>query len=157
MESTFLTMYTVIKIYEIPKLYGDVYDPMQYDATMKRIMDSDSNIRNCIVADTEGEIKAVMHRDGIRNYLSDEETSESLKRAATSWKARKQLSPKIGPGQYAVAAFEKLTRMTFPAGENHLVFVSMASNPIRDDYHQGGREDVVEHVLNILSGDPTKN
>ena len=52
---------------------------MQYDATMKRIMDSDSNIRNCIVADTEGEIKAVMHRDGIRNYLSDEETSESLK------------------------------------------------------------------------------
>ena len=80
---------------------------MQYDATMKRIMDSDSNIRNCIVADTEGEIKAVMHRDGIRNYLSDEETSESLKRAATSWKARKQLSPKIGQGQYAVAAFEK--------------------------------------------------
>ena len=35
--------------------------------------------------------------------------------------------------------------------------ISMASNPIRDDYHQGGREDVVEHVLNILSGDPTKN
>ena len=130
---------------------------MQYDATMKRIMDSDPNIRNCIVADTAGEIKAVMHRDGIRNYLSDEETSESLKRAATSWKARKQLSPKIGQGQYAVAAFEKLTRMTFPAGENHLVFVSMASNPVRDDYHQGGREDVVEHVLNILSGDPTKN
>ena len=51
---------------------------MQYDATMKRIMDSDPNIRNCIVADMEGEIKAVMHRDGIRNYLSDEETSESL-------------------------------------------------------------------------------
>ena len=49
---------------------------MQYDATMKRIMDSDPNIRNCIVADMEGEIKAVMHRDGIRNYLSDEETSE---------------------------------------------------------------------------------
>ena len=41
---------------------------------MKRIMDSDSNIRHCIVSDTEGEIKAVMHRDGIRNYLSDEET-----------------------------------------------------------------------------------
>ena len=56
---------------------------MQYDATMKRIMDSDPNIRNCIVADMEGEIKAVMLRDGIRNYLSDEETSESLKRAAT--------------------------------------------------------------------------
>ena len=79
---------------------------MEYDPTMKRIMDSDPNIRHCIVSDTEGEIKAVMHRDGIRNYLSDEETSASLKRAASSWKARKQLSSKIGPGQYAVAAFE---------------------------------------------------
>jgi hypothetical protein len=157
MESTIIIMHTVIKIYEIPKSYGDVYFSMQYEPIMKRIMDSDPNIRHCIVADTEGEIKAVMHRDGIRNYLSDEETSESLKRAASSWKARKQLSSKIGPGQYAVAAFEKLTRMTFPAGENHLVFVSMASNPVRTDYHQGGRDDVVEHVLNILSGDPTKN
>ena len=47
--------------------------------------------------------------------------------------------------------------MTFPAGENHLVFVSMASNPVRDDVYQGGREDIIEHVLNILSGDYTKN
>ena len=29
---------------------------MEYDAVMKRIMKSDDNIRNCIVADTEGEI-----------------------------------------------------------------------------------------------------
>ena len=130
---------------------------MEYDAVMKRIMKSDDNIRNCIVADTEGEIKASLHRDGVRNYLSEEETAASLKRAASSWKARKQLSAKIGTGQYAIAAFEKLTRMTFPAGENHLVFVSMASNPIRDDIYQGGREDIIEHVLNILSGDPTKN
>ena len=89
MESTIIIMHTVIKIYEIPKSYGDVYFSMQYEPIMKRIMDSDPNIRHCIVADTEGEIKAVMHRDGIRNYLSDEETSESLKRAASSWKARK--------------------------------------------------------------------
>ena len=130
---------------------------MEYDATMKRIMDSDHNIRHCIIADIEGEIKAVMHRDGVTNYLSDAETVSSLKRAASSWKARKQLSPKIGPGQFAIAAFEKLTRITLPAGENHLVFVSMSSNPVRSDYHEGGRNDVVEHVLNILSGDPTKN
>ena len=130
---------------------------MEYDATMKRIMDSDQNIRHCIIADIEGEIKAVMHRDGVTNYLSDVETVSSLKRAASSWKGRKQLSPKIGSGQFAIAAFEKLTRITFPAGENHLVFVSMSSNPVRSDYHEGGRDDVVEHVLNILSGDPTKN
>ena len=130
---------------------------MEYEVLLGRIMKSDPNIRHCIIADTDGNIKATMHKDGVDNYLSQVETAASLKRAASSWKARKQLSPKIGQGQYAVAAFEKLTRMTFPAGKNHLVFVSMASNPVRDDYHQGGREDVVEHVLNILSGDPTKN
>ena len=130
---------------------------MEYETLLDRIMKSDSNIRHCIIADADGNIKAIKHKDGVVNYLSEEETAVSLKRAASSWKARKQLSSKIGLGQYAVAAFEKLTRMTFPVGENHLAFVSMGSNPIRDDIHEGGRADIVEHVLNILSGDPTKN
>ena len=130
---------------------------MEYDTLLNRIIKSDSNIRHCIIADTDGNIKAVKHKDGVENYLNDVETAASLKRAASSWKARKQLAPKIGPGQYAVAAFEKLTRMTFPLGENHLVFASMSSNPIKMELGQGGRADIVEHVLNILSGDPTKN
>jgi|TARA_B110000014_G_scaffold254703_1_gene235597 hypothetical protein len=130
---------------------------VEYDTLLNRIIKSDSNIRHCIIADTDGNIKAVKHKDGVENYLSDVETAASLKRAASSWKARKQLAPKIGPGQYAVAAFEKLTRMTFPLGENHLVFASMSSNPIKMELGQGGRADIVEHVLNILSGDPTKN
>jgi hypothetical protein len=130
---------------------------MEYETLLDRIMKSDSNIRHCIIADADGNIKAIKHKDGVVNYLSEEETAVSLKRAASSWKARKQLSSKIGLGQYAVAAFEKLTRMTFPLGENHLAFISMSSNPIKTELHQGGRADIVEHVLNILSGDPTKN
>ena len=51
---------------------------MEYDAVMKRIMKSDDNIRNCIVADTEGEIKASMHRDGVRNYLSERQLLRSI-------------------------------------------------------------------------------
>ena len=130
---------------------------MEYETLLDRIIKSDSNIRHCIIADADGNIKAIKHKDGVVNYLSEEETAVSLKRAASSWKARKQLSSKIGLGQYAVAAFEKLTRMTFPLGENHLAFISMSSNPIKTELHQGGRADIVEHVLNILSGDPTKN
>ena len=85
---------------------------MEFNVVMKRIMDSDDNIRNCIVADTEGEIKASMHRDGVRNYLTEEETAASLQRAASSWKARKQLSPKIGRGQYAAVSYTHLTLPT---------------------------------------------
>ena len=119
-------------------------------------MESDVNIRHSIVTDIEGNILATSHRDGVTNYLSPEETAASLKRATAAWKGRKELKPKIGKGLYAVAAFEKITRMTFPLGENNLIFVSLGSDEVRTDLHAGGQKQIVEHVLNILSRDPTK-
>ena len=66
------------------------------------------------------------------------------------------MSPKIGKGLYAVAAFEKITRITFPLGDENLIFVSMGSDTVRMDLHEGGQKQIVQHVLNILSKDPTK-
>ena len=129
---------------------------MAFEKLLQRIMDSDVNIRHSVITDADGNILAVNHREGITNFLSSDETASSLKRAASAWKARKQLSPKIGKGLYAVAAFEKITRITFPLGENNLIFVSMGSDTMRMDLHEGGQKQIIEHVLNILSGDPTK-
>lgn len=129
---------------------------MNFENLLKRIMDSDTNIRHSIVTDNEGNILATNHREGITNYLSQEETESSLRRAASAWKGRKELTPKIGNGLYAVAAFEKITRMTFPLGNENLIFVSMGSDSVRTDTQQGGQKQIVEHVLNILSRDPTK-
>jgi hypothetical protein len=129
---------------------------MNFENLLKRIMDSDVNIRHSIVTDNEGNILATSHRDGITNYLSQEETEASLRRAAGAWKGRKELSSKIGNGMYAVAAFEKITRMTFPLSDENLIFVSMGSDKVRLDLHEGGQKQIVQHVLNILSRDPTK-
>ncbi len=129
---------------------------MGMDNLLQRIMNSDINIRHSIITDIEGNIQFVNHRDGVTNYLSPEETEASLKRAASAWKARKMLKPKIGNGLYAVAAFEKITRITFPLGDDHLIFVSMGSDTVRMDLHEGGQKQIIEHVLNILSGDPTR-
>jgi len=129
---------------------------MNFENLLKRIMDSDSNIRHSLITDIEGNILVVSHRDGVTNYLSPEETKASLKRAANAWKGRKALSPKIGNGLYAVAAFEKITRMTFPLGDENLIFVSLGSDAIRTNLHGGGQKQIIEHVLNILSRDPTK-
>ena len=128
---------------------------MAYEKLLGRIMDSDPNIRHCLVADAEGNIEEVRHREGVTNFLSPEETAASLKRAAVAWKGRKELADKIGHGLYAVAAFEKITRITFPLGDDHLIFVSLGSEQMRTDLHAGGQKQIVEHVLNILSGDPT--
>lgn len=129
---------------------------MDFENLLKRIMDSDINIRHSIITDVEGNILSTGHREGIVNYLSQEETEASLKRAAMAWKGRKQLRPKIGNGLYAVAAFEKITRITFPLGDENLIFVSMGSDTVRTDLHEGGQKQIVEQVLNILSRDPTK-
>jgi len=129
---------------------------MDFDGRLKRIMDSDHNIRHSIVADADGNTITIKHRGGIANLLTPQETSDSLKRAASAWKARKSLESKVGRGLYAAAAFENLTRLTFPLGEQHLLFVSMGSEHTRMDLNQGGgRTQIIEHVLNILSGDPT--
>ena len=128
---------------------------MDFGKLLQIIMDSDVNIRHGIVADLDGNIITVNHREGVTNYLSQDETAASLRRAASAWDARKQLKPKIGSGKYAVAAFEKITRITFPLGENNLLFVSMGSEKVRTDLHEGGQRDIIEHVMNILDGDPT--
>ena len=129
---------------------------MGFENLLERVMDSDPNIRHSIITDIEGNILVTSHREGVSNFLSPEETAASLKRAASAWKARKELSSKIGKGLYAVAAFEKITRMTFPVEGDHLMFVSLGSDSVRTDLHEGGQKQIVEHVLNILSRDPTK-
>ncbi|MCH8324190.1 MAG: hypothetical protein IH813_03705 [Thaumarchaeota archaeon] len=118
-------------------------------------MDSDENIRHCLAADADGNIISVNHREGVINHLSEAETATSLKRAAEAWKGRKELASKIGKGLYAVAAFEKITRITFPLGEDKLLFVSLGSEQMRENLNAGGQQQIVQHVLNILSGDPT--
>ena len=128
---------------------------MDFEKLLQRVMDSAVNIRHSIIADMDGNIIKVKPREGVTRYLSEEETAASIRRAASAWRARKQLKPKIGEGMYAVAAFEKLTRITFPLGENNLLFVSMGSDKVRYDLHEGGQIDIIEHVLNILDGDPT--
>jgi len=129
---------------------------MDFEKLLKRIMDSDPNIRHSIVSDNEGNILATSHRDGVANYLSPEETASSLKRASVAWKGRNELTPKIGKGLYAIATFEKITRMTFPLGDDNLIFVSLGSDTTRTDLHEGGQKQIVERVLGILSLDPTK-
>ncbi len=146
----------MFEITTLLKYFNVIEDRMNSEQLLERVMEINTNIRHTIVADSDGNIEVVNHREGVTNYLSEDETSESIKRAASAWKARKELSPKIGNGIYAVAAFEKLSRITFPLGQKHLLFVSVGSGEVRQDLHEGGQQDIIERVLNLLSGDPTK-
>ena len=64
------------------------------------------------------------HREGVKNLLSKEESKKSLELAMTSWKARSELSDKIGKGRYVLAEYEKIKRLTMPFGDELLLYIT---------------------------------
>ena len=53
---------------------------------------------------------------------------KSLVVAVESWKSRKELSRKLGKCKYVIAEYEKVKRITMPAGKNHLLYVTTETN-----------------------------
>ena len=48
-----------------------------------------------------------------------------MREGVSSWYNRNQLSHKIGKGQYAMAAYEKIIRLTIPLDDSHILLVSL--------------------------------
>jgi hypothetical protein len=65
-----------------------------------------------------------VHREGVNNLLSPEESKKSLELAVNSWKTRSGLEPKIGKGKYVLAEYEKIKRITMPLDDKHLLYVT---------------------------------
>jgi hypothetical protein len=122
---------------------------MTFDTILEKIMHTDEHIRYATIADMEGnEIKSRV-REGVEPFLNPKETKETLLYAANAWKIRKSFEPKVGKGQYVLAVYEKLRRLTMPIADKYLLMVTWGTD--------GGTTDIVEHLQNIFSGDPTKD
>ena len=121
---------------------------MDYKNLIDTVMGLDENIRYATVCDMASNQIETRHRDGITNYLSDEETKESLDHAVSSWKSRTKLSNKIGKGKYVLAVYEKLRRVTLPLDNDHLLLVTIDN--------KGGQSDIIARIMNQLYGDYTQ-
>ena len=62
---------------------------------------------------------------GIENYLTKEETEESLMHSLNNWKSGNKLKHKIGNPFFSLSKYEKLYRVTFPLNEG-LVLITTA-------------------------------
>jgi hypothetical protein len=71
-----------------------------------------------------GKIKQSGHRKGVKNLLTAKESLRSLKLSANMWKARNELSGKIGKGKYALAEYENLKRLVIPLDDAHLLYLT---------------------------------
>jgi hypothetical protein len=91
---------------------------MDYGKLCQEILNLDPKIRFAGVCDDTGET-------GVKNLLSPEETKKSNLQALARWALRNALSTKVGKGRYAMAAYEKVKRITIPLDDNsHLLLVT---------------------------------
>src|SRR3954451_20893403 len=97
---------------------------MDYKRIRNDIMNIDPQIRLVTICDNEGKIMCSVHREGVNNLVSPEESKKSLELAVNSWKTRSGLEPKIGKGKYVLAEYEKVKRITMPLDDKHLLYVT---------------------------------
>lgn len=117
---------------------------MKCEELVDSILGASHFIRFAAVFDMSGNIKASKERQGISKMLSLDKTKEWASMAVNAWKNREQLYPMIGEGQYVLAVYKNLKRITMPVGKNHLVYVTFDND--------GGQEDIIKAVLNQKPG-----
>jgi len=104
------------------------------------ILEANQYVRFAAVCDIDGKILWNSHRNDVNNILTLDETKDSLKRSIDTWKTRDELSGKIGKGQYAIVAYDKIKRITIPLPNNHMLFVSV----------EGEKPAYIKDILNIV-------
>ena len=97
---------------------------MDYKRIYNDIMNIDPKIRLVTICDNDGKIMCSVHREGVNNLLSPEESKKSLELAVNSWKIRTKLASKIGKGKYVLAEYEKVKRITMPLDDKHILYVT---------------------------------
>jgi hypothetical protein len=109
------------------------YLSMDYQSFQEKAMKISPSIRYATITDLNGRVKSSGHRKGVKNLLTTKESLQSLKSSANIWKARNQLSRKIGKGKYALAEYGKIKRIVIPLEKGHLLYLTTSA---RADHSQ---------------------
>ncbi len=117
---------------------------MKCETLVDKILDANHHIRFAAIFDMSGNIRAYKERQGLAKMLPLDKTKEWASMAVNAWKHREQLFPMIGEGQYVLAVYKNLKRITMPVGKNHLIYVTFDND--------GGQEDIIRAVLNQKPG-----
>ncbi len=92
---------------------------------VEKAMKISKDIRFATICDMNGEVKYSEHRASAKNLLTNRESLKSLESAARSWKMRNESSSKIGKGQYVLAEYGKIKRITLPLDNQHLLYLTV--------------------------------
>ena len=88
------------------------------------IMNLDNKVRFVTILDKSGDVLFGGQREGIENYLSEEDQKKSIKHVTDAWFSRNQFSSGIGEGKYAMAEYGRVKRFTFPLNASHIIYIT---------------------------------
>ena len=111
---------------------------MEPKSLVDRILHSNKHIRFVAVCNMDGKIISSANNENVTNLLSQEETEKTLQRAVSSWKSRDELSHKTGEGEFVLAVYQKLKRVTMPIDSKHLAYVTFET--------EGGNQDIIDSI-----------
>ncbi len=97
---------------------------MNVDTLAAKILKASKSIRYVTIATLNGKVVISEHRKTVKTTLSKAESKQSLVMAGKSWKQRKSLAKKIGRCKYVIAEYDRVKRITLPAGKNHLIYIT---------------------------------
>jgi predicted secreted acid phosphatase len=97
---------------------------MNVDTLAAKIIKTSKSIRYVTIASLSGKVVISAHRKTVKTTLSKAESRQSLVMAARAWKQRKALAKKIGRCKYVIAEYDRVKRVTLPAGKNHLIYIT---------------------------------
>jgi len=96
-----------------------------YKDTLQQIIQSSDAIRLAAICGTFGTITEKVQREGITLLLKEKDTEKLVDEAIHSWQTRRKFSQKIGEGQYAMAVYSKIIRLTIPLNEYQILLVTL--------------------------------
>ena len=101
---------------------------MEVAAMADKLLKLSPSVRYVTVCDMNGKVTYSAHRKAVHTALSRKESLDSLKTAARNWRTRRAVSRKIGKCKSVVAEYDKVKRITMPAGRNHLLYVTTSAS-----------------------------
>ena len=97
---------------------------MNVTTLAQKILKTSKAVRYVSVVSLNGKLIISAHRRTVKTTLSKAESKASLLMAARGWKQRRSLAKKIGRCKYVLAEYDRVKRITLPAGKNHLIYIT---------------------------------
>ncbi|MBA4718316.1 MAG: hypothetical protein HRO68_04170 [Nitrosopumilus sp.] len=111
-----------------------------YKDLLKKIIQSNDNIRLAAICGNFGTITEKVQRAGITLLLTERDTEKLIGEAIHSWQTRRKFSQKIGEGQYAMAVYGKIIRLSIPLNEYQILLITLdnilETPKLIDDIHK---------------------